>query len=681
MVSKRVMVIAAEKALQKRLAAGVMAAGGAVQTYATVEEAAGRIETDLVLVALPAREPGAPAGPPPSLASLAARLPEGAHLLPLVPATDLEQSVALLADPRVPCVLVADGLTRAAVTAATAKLLGRDLFGVEKVMPWGVRVYSALVSDYNEKSAAIAAVGDFAQAMGVRRKYREQIDQCVDEMLMNALYDAPVDAAGKPLFSEVPVRERVLMRVDEKAVLQYACDGERFAVSVRDSFGTLRRETILAYLDKCLHATENQVEQIDRKASGAGLGLYLIANAATEVYFHIFSGSASEVVCAFDLTAPRAQLRALGIFEEQIEGAARAPGPLTTVSTRRGRRREDLVPAPPARAGAMLPTMLAFAMLLFGVAATLMALPYLRRPAAAYLRIETDPPGATVYVDGRARGAGPLKLDAEAGRSYALRATLDGWRDDEQLVTAAAGDSTVRLRLGAEHAVAAIESDPAGARLFLDGKDAGKLTPTQLELHPGEKVEAVLKKQGFVDQPLTIVAPRTGERTVYRASLPLAPTAALLTIQVQPPNANVSVDGLTLAPPAPSHDTFVAPGRRHRIRASAVGFADLRQEVFVAGGEHRTLQLTLPEGGTLALRVNVPARVVIDGKPVGTAPLAPLGLLPGPHTLGLAREDPPLDWSTPITIEKGRTLDVELQLADDHGVTGHIGDKTVTGKW
>ena len=677
MVSKRVMVIAAEKALQKRLAAGVMAAGGAVQSFAAVEEASGRLETDLVLLALPARDPGAPAAVPPSLASLSARLPEGARLLPLLPAPDLAQSVALLADPRVPCVLVAEGLTPTAVTATVAKLLGRDLFGIEKVMPWGVRVYSALISDYNEKSAAITAIGDFAQAIGVRRKYREQIDQCIDEMLMNALYDAPVDAAGRPLFADVPVRERVLMRVDEKAVLQYACDGERFAVSVRDAFGTLRRETILSYLDKCLHAPE----QIDRKTGGAGLGLYLIANAATEVYFHVFAGTASEVVCTFDLTAPRAQLRALGVFEEHIEGAPRVSAPLTTVATRRGRRREDLVPAPLPRAGALLPTMMAFAVLLLGLAVTLVALPYLRRPEPAHLRVETVPPGATVYVDGRVRGTGPLKLDAEAGRSYALRATLDGWRDDEQLVTAAAGDGTVRLHLGAEQSVAAIESQPAGARLFVDDKDTGKLTPTTLELRPGEKLAVSLRKDGFVDQPLTVVAPRPGERTVYRANLPLAPTAALLTIQVTPPTANVSVDGLTLAPPTWSHDTFVAPGRRHRIKASAIGFVDARQEVLVAGGEHRTVHLTLAEGGTLALRVNPPVKVLVDGKAVGTAPLSPLGLAPGGHTLALTRDAPPLDWSTPIVIDKGRILEVALELHDDHTVTGHIGDKTVTDKW
>ena len=96
------------------------------------------------------------------------------------------------------------------------------------------------------------------------------------------------------------------------------------------------------------------------------------------------------------------------------------------------------------------------------------ALPYLRRPTASMLRIETDPPGALVYVDGRARGASPLAVGGEAGRSYAVRAVRPGWRDDEQLVTAAAGDSPVRLHLDRLAATLAVETDPAGARVLVD---------------------------------------------------------------------------------------------------------------------------------------------------------------------------------------------------------------------
>jgi hypothetical protein len=677
-LSKRVMVIAAEKALQKRLTAGAMAAGASAQAYASLVEAPAHLECDLLLCEIGSRDPGVVPAMPSWLGSLIARLPGEAQLVPIIPMPDLEWMVALVADGRVPCVLTADGLSATSATATISKLLTRDLFGIEKVMPWGVRVYAALISDYQEKTHAIASIGDFAQAMGVRRKYREQIDQCLDEMLMNALYDAPVDSEGRQVFADVPVKERVLMRADEKAVLQYACDGDRFAISVRDAFGSLRKETILQYLDKCLHASE----QIDRKAGGAGLGLYLMCNSATEVSFHVFTGSATEVICAFDLTQPRTQLRALGIFEEHLEGAHHPTTPATMVLTRRGRRREDLSPAPPPPSGVLLPVMMTFAVLLLLFSAAVAAWPYFHKPVLATLRIDSDPAGARVYVDGRRRGATPLKLDGlEAGRSYAVRAVLAGWRDDEQLVTAAAGESTVRLHLAEERGVVVIESEPPGAHLFVDGHDSGQVTPATVEVAPGARAKAVLRKDGFLEQPLALVGPNGGERAVYRATLPLSPQAALLTITSDPASANVSVDGLTLAPPAPAHDTFVAPGVKHKLKATANGYVDGRAEVVVGGGEHKTVHLELVAGGTITLKTNVAAKVIIDGASVGTSPIAPIGLTPGEHTLVLRRQSPPLEWTTKLHLPKGESLEIRLDFTSDHKVTGHVGAFTVDETW
>ncbi len=94
--------------------------------------------------------------------------------------------------------------------------------------------------------------------MGVRRKYREAIESCIDEMLMNALYDAPVDEEGRPIFSEIPTKTRISLRVEQRVVVQYASDGKTFWLSVRDAFGTLDRGTVTRYLHKC--RSEQQID-------------------------------------------------------------------------------------------------------------------------------------------------------------------------------------------------------------------------------------------------------------------------------------------------------------------------------------------------------------------------------------------------------------------------------------
>src|SRR5262249_3272079 len=135
--------------------------------------------------------------------------------------------------------------------------------------------------------------------------------------------DAPVDQDGKPIFQDVPTRTRIALRTEQVVVVQYAFDGSRFAVSVRDEFGSLDRDTVLRVLHKCLHAEQ----PVDRRASGAGVGLYLMASSASTVYFHVAPGVATEVVCVFDLEAPQPQLRHFGFFVEQLDTADGLAGP------------------------------------------------------------------------------------------------------------------------------------------------------------------------------------------------------------------------------------------------------------------------------------------------------------------------------------------------------------------
>jgi hypothetical protein len=220
-----------------------------------------------------------------------------------------------------------------------------------------------------------------------------------------------------------------------------------------------------------------------------------------------------------------------------------------------------------------------------------------------------------------------------------------------------------------------VESDPPGAHVILDGKDSGKLTPAQLDLDSGRTAEVVLRKEGFLDQRLTVTGPQAGERAVFRASLPLSPVVAALTVEVEPPGANVTVDGLALFPPAPSHDTFVKPDVPHVIKAGAPGFVEQRAELSLHGGEHQTLRWKLVEGGLLQLKTRVAAHLFIDDKLVGSTPIAALALAQGRHSVGLRAERPFLRYDTTITVEKGRTVEkaldfgtVEVKIA---GVVAH----------
>ena len=196
------------------------------------------------------------------------------------------------------------------LSVTVAKFVSGDLFGVEKYLPPASDVHLTRLRDYAGRTRAIDEVLAWAEKIGVRSKVRSQIGQVCEELLMNALYDAPIDEEGNLLFAEVDLKERLDRLSPRPVSIRYAASDTGFVVGVRDRFGRLDKSTILRYIEKCLHSSV----QIDRKTYGAGLGLYLIMNAASHVVVNIAPGMATEVVCTFDRKGVRTGLRGFSIF-------------------------------------------------------------------------------------------------------------------------------------------------------------------------------------------------------------------------------------------------------------------------------------------------------------------------------------------------------------------------------
>ncbi|MEZ4367684.1 MAG: hypothetical protein R2939_15620 [Kofleriaceae bacterium] len=241
---------------------------------------------------------------------LAGRLRDVAHVVIIAPRATLAELIGYLGERRINHVLVGDEAEVAAGVEVTArKLLSGDIFGIEQYLPAGVAPEMLRLRDFEGRGRALDTVLAFAEAARMRRQVRTAIGQVCEELLMNALYDAPVGPDGQPVFAEVDPRERIRARSPRPVSIRYAATDSQFVVAVRDRFGLLAKNTIVAYIDKCLRSPE----QIDRKTYGAGLGLYLVANAAAAYVVNVAHGVATEVVCTFDRGA-KAPLRQVGLF-------------------------------------------------------------------------------------------------------------------------------------------------------------------------------------------------------------------------------------------------------------------------------------------------------------------------------------------------------------------------------
>ena len=245
---------------------------------------------------------------PDAVRVLAPKLRDRAHVTIVTPKASLSNLTEYLRDDRINHVIVGDELEEGVFVTAQ-KLLTGDIFGIEKYLPEGTPVHYERLRDFEGRGKAIQTVLDFAEQAKMRRQVRSAIGQVAEELLMNALYDAPVDEDGRAIFAEVDPHDRTKMRTPRPVSIRYAATDDMFAVAVRDRFGRLAKNTILAYIEKCIHSPN----QIDRKTYGAGLGLYLVANAAATYVVNVAYGIATEVVCTFDRGA-KAPLRLVGVF-------------------------------------------------------------------------------------------------------------------------------------------------------------------------------------------------------------------------------------------------------------------------------------------------------------------------------------------------------------------------------
>lgn len=208
------------------------------------------------------------------------------------------------------------------------KLLRQDLFGLQKYLLWGVEPYCVRIRDSRLKQDYISEVAQYALALGCNERVVELIETIVDELVTNAIYNAPRDADGTPKYAKRSRREPVVLDDAEAGELQFACDGDYIAIAQIDPFGALTQETVVSYLNRCL---VKGPDQISEASGGAGIGLFRVFQSLSKFVINIDPGKKTEVITLIDLRLSMKRFRqaakSFHIFiTEQPGAAAPAPG-------------------------------------------------------------------------------------------------------------------------------------------------------------------------------------------------------------------------------------------------------------------------------------------------------------------------------------------------------------------
>lgn len=176
------------------------------------------------------------------------------------------------------------------------KLLSQEIFGLEKYL----RIPNALIHETRIASnfqypSAQKEMDNLLARLNCARPVAQMISLVVDELITNAIYDAPRDEKGHPKYKGNDRTQELHLSEKEQVTLRYACDGQNFLLSVSDNFGSLERDIIMHYLEQSF-VTE---PEINPPPQGAGLGLHMIFNSINRLVFNIEEGKKTEVIAGF----------------------------------------------------------------------------------------------------------------------------------------------------------------------------------------------------------------------------------------------------------------------------------------------------------------------------------------------------------------------------------------------
>ncbi|MCW5804494.1 MAG: hypothetical protein KIT31_19140 [Deltaproteobacteria bacterium] len=167
--------------------------------------------------------------------------------------------------------------------------------GLAAYLDWGFTGFELDVRSSRERDDAVARIADGVHALAVPRRVGEMFGELAHELLMNAMYDAPVDAHGRPRFAG-DRKADIVLDDGERATVRFGTDGSRLALQVRDPFGRLERHHVVDGLARGLAGGE-----MDRAHGGAGLGMMVCHNSSSAMFFDVVRGRHTEVTALFEL--------------------------------------------------------------------------------------------------------------------------------------------------------------------------------------------------------------------------------------------------------------------------------------------------------------------------------------------------------------------------------------------
>jgi hypothetical protein len=188
------------------------------------------------------------------------------------------------------------------------------------LLQWGSATVSWKPKSTDDRDRTVEAVEVVAARFGLSRRSASSAAEASHELLMNAMYDAPVDEAGRALYA-ADRQAKITLAEREVPTLRLTVDHTHLALDIADPFGRMPRNKLYGGLLRGRRGAHTQASVIDASHGGAGLGLFKLQTSAVLFGVAVSPGKLTLVSWVRDHEAAPSQQRALPRTLYFLQGA------------------------------------------------------------------------------------------------------------------------------------------------------------------------------------------------------------------------------------------------------------------------------------------------------------------------------------------------------------------------
>jgi len=249
-------------------------------------------------------------------------------------------------------------------------------------------------------------------------------------------------------------------------------------------------------------------------------------------------------------------------------------------------------------------------------------------PAMGTLVVQSSPAGVQVFVDGVDRGVTPARLALPPG-SHILELRGKGVPRVIPLSMTAGAELSQYLEFAEtpETGYLTVQSDPPGARVFVDDTERGIAPLTVEDLAPGEHT-VVLQAGDGVSAKHVVVVQAGAQASLVAPIAPTGPVSGWIAVKA-PVTIEIHQNGRLIGS-SDADRVMLASGKHQLEFVNETLNLRMSQTVQITPGKVTPLTLDLPRG-VVHLNASPWAEVWIDGQRAGDTPLGNISLPLGPH--------------------------------------------------